>query len=151
MCAKSGLRLMADFLSKTKRSIRMAAIRGRNNKTTEMVVASLLRRNGVNGWRRHLALPGRPDFAFTHSRIAIFVDGCFWHGCPIHFRSPASNPKFWREKIQSNKRRDRRTSAMLRKEGWRVLRIWEHDLRDVNKVLGRIQRAVATGRAINSR
>lgn len=121
----------------------MAAIRGRNNQSTEEVLASLLRRNGLWGWRRHLPLPGRPDFAFTRQKVAVFIDGCFWHGCPLHYTRPATNRAFWRRKIEGNMRRDRTTAALLRRKGWRVLRIWEHSLNEPGRVLARITRALA--------
>jgi len=77
---------------------------------------------------RHLSLTVRPDFVFPKSRTAIFVDGCFWHGCPKHATKPKSNAAFWRKKISGNKARDRLVNRVLRRAGWRVLRIWEHDL-----------------------
>jgi len=70
-----------------------------------------------------------PDFVFLKSRTAIFVDGCFWHGCPRHATKPKNNRAFWRRKLASNKRRDRLVNRALRRAGWRVLRVWEHELR----------------------
>src|SRR5690606_1379834 len=101
----SFLRAMPDFLSKLERSTRMSAIRGRRNKTTELKLASLLRQNQIRGWRRHLALPGRPDFVFVHAKLAIFVDGCFWHGCPKHSKHVVNSGSFWREKLAANTKR----------------------------------------------
>lgn len=69
----------------------------------------------------------RVDIAFSSARVAVFVDGCFWHGCPDHATWPASNADFWRQKIETNQRRDRDTDAQLRKAGWQVLRVWEHE------------------------
>lgn len=122
---------MADVFSKKKRSQLMARIRGRYNKGTEMVLASLLRDSGITGWRRHAALPGTPDFSLRDHKLAIFVDGCFWHGCTRCSKSmtPASNTEYWSAKIKSNRRRDRRANRNLRTIGWRVVRIWEHDLK----------------------
>lgn len=119
----------------------MAAIRGRNNKTTEVVLADLLRRNGILGWRRHVRLPGRPDFAFRQQRLAIFVDGCFWHGCPRHSRHVRKSGIFWVQKIRGNRTRDRKVTRELIEKGWRVVRIWEHELKDENRVLRRIATA----------
>ena len=93
---------MADILTKKKRSAVMAKIRGRGNKATEVVFANLLRAHRLTGWRRHAPLPGKPDFAFRQHRVAIFVDGCFWHGCPRHCRFPASNRAYWLKKIAGN-------------------------------------------------
>ena len=89
---------MADFLSPEDRSRRMAAISSKGNKTTELRMVALFREHGITGWRRHLPLPGRPDFAFPHERLAVFADGCFWHGCPRCYRSPTTQSEFWRQK-----------------------------------------------------
>jgi DNA mismatch endonuclease (patch repair protein) len=107
----------------------MARVRGRGNKSTEEKLASLFRRAGMKGWRRHLRLPGTPDFAFPKERLVVFADGCFWHGCPKHATFPATRRSFWLKKFAANKARDRRVNRMLRREGWRVVRIWEHELR----------------------
>ena len=70
----------------------------------------------------------RPDFVFPKLKLAVFVDGCFWHGCPRHATHPKNNAAFWRKKLTANKTRDRLVTRTLRESGWRVLRIWEHDL-----------------------
>ena len=121
---------MADVFSKKKRSQVMAAIRSSGNKATEMKLAAILRAAGITGWRRHQAVRGHPDFIFRRERLAVFVDGCFWHGCRWHCRMPKSRTEFWDPKIATNKKRDRTVDILLRKRGWRVLRIWEHSLRD---------------------
>lgn len=120
---------MADIWSKEKRSEVMAAIRGRGNRSTEMRMIVLFRAHGVTGWRRHQAFPGRPDFVFRSEKVAIFVDGCFWHGCPRCYSAPATRKAFWKAKLEGNRRRDRRVSRQLRAAGWSVLRIWECSLR----------------------
>jgi DNA mismatch endonuclease (patch repair protein) len=120
----------------------MAAIRSSGNKDTELRLTALLRAAGITGWRRHQPLPGRPDFMFRRERVAIFVDGCFWHGCRWHCRLPKSRTGFWHPKIAGNKRRDRAVSALLRRRGWRVLRIWEHALRRPEPTLLRIRSAL---------
>ena len=124
---------MADIWTKAKRSEVMGRIRGRGNRTTEVRLAAIFRAHGITGWRRQYPLPGRPDFAFPARRLAVFVDGCFWHGCPRHGTSPKSNARFWREKIARNRERDREVNRELRRRGWRVLRIWEHELRRTNE------------------
>jgi DNA mismatch endonuclease (patch repair protein) len=86
---------VADIFTKSKRSQVMAAIRSRGNKGTELTLVAILRAAHVTGWRRHQPLPGRPDFVFRRARLAVFVDGCFWHGCPKHGRKPASNRGYW--------------------------------------------------------
>lgn len=120
---------MADVFSKKKRSQIMAAIRSNGNKATELKLISIFRANGIIGWRRNFKLPGRPDFVFPRERLAIFVDGCFWHGCKRHCRLPQINRRYWQNKIARNEMRDRETGHCLRKIGWRVLRIWEHSLK----------------------
>ena len=131
---------MADVFSKRKRSAVMAAIRSRGNKATELRLAAVFRAQGITGWRRHrsllLAPAGRvrPDFVFPRLRVAVFVDGCFWHGCPRHGTQPKQNARFWREKIAVNQTRDRLVNRGLRRAGWRVLRIWEHELSKKNEV-----------------
>ena len=79
-------------------------------------------------YRIHYPIPGRPDLVFTKQRIAVFVDGCFWHGCLIHGVAPKSNASFWRTKIDENRERDRKVNDALASAGWVVLRIWEHDI-----------------------
>lgn len=125
----------------------MSRIRSRGNKDTELKLAAILRAAGITGWRRHQTLPGRPDFIFRHERLAIFVDGCFWHGCPKHGRNPASNQAYWIPKLRRNKRRDAAVSKELSRAGWTVVRLWEHQLVDpivvanrVSRVLGRLQK-----------
>ncbi|MBI2928162.1 MAG: very short patch repair endonuclease [Verrucomicrobia bacterium] len=109
----------------------MRAVRGRGNKTTETRFRSALVRAGLRGWSiGPQNLPGRPDFYFAKARLAVFVDGCFWHGCRRCGHVPRTNSKFWRAKIERNRQRDRATSAALRAAGLRVIRLWEHKLRE---------------------
>ena len=129
---------MSDVFSKKKRSQVMSAIRSKGNKATELKLASILRAAGVKGWRRHLPLTGKPDFVFPRNRVALFVDGCFWHGCPVHCRRPNSNRGYWFSKILRNQKRDAAVRKGLRASGWRVLRIWEHELRFPCRVARRI-------------
>ncbi len=89
---------------------------------------ALFRRHHITGWRRSRPVFGKPDFVFPNHRVAVFVDGCFWHGCPRHATKPRNNAAFWRRKLAANKARDRRVTRTLRRLGWRVLRIWEHEL-----------------------
>jgi DNA mismatch endonuclease, patch repair protein len=130
---------MADVFSKSKRSKVMAAIRSKGNKDTELRLALILRAHGIKGWRRHHLLPGKPDFVFPKQRLAVFVDGCFWHGCPMHGRNPDSNQNYWLAKFKRNKNRDKRVNRALRISGWKVLRLWEHDLRQTNRAAKRIK------------
>lgn len=119
---------MADFLSVFDRSERMSRIRGRGNKTTEIRFMALLKRNGITGWRRHYPIQGRPDFAFPKLRVAVFIDGVFWHGHPKYGHIPSTRSEFWSEKISRNKARDKRVNQLLKARGWIVLRIWENEL-----------------------
>ena len=131
---------MADVFTKAKRSEVMSRIRGRGNKDTELALAKLFRAHGITGWRRHQSLFGKPDFTFRTGRIAIFVDGCFWHGCPSHFNMPVNNRRFWEKKLGANKRRDRLVSTTLHGQGWLVVRIWEHELaKDPNRCIRKIK------------
>ena len=140
---------MTDWLTAQQRSHNMASIRSRGNATTEGALAALLRSVRITGWRRHSQLPGRPDFLFEVQRLAVFVDGCFWHGCPRCYRMPGDNRPYWSAKVAGNRRRDRRSGAALRAAGWRVLRIWEHSLKTPagrERAAARVQRALAAAR-----
>src|ERR1700722_19405588 len=97
---------MSDIFSKTKRSEVMSRIRGRGNKDTELVLTKLLRLNSITGWPRHQKAFGKPDFIFPKFKLAIFVDGCFWHGCPKHGTQPKGNYTFWKNKFARNRVRD---------------------------------------------
>jgi DNA mismatch endonuclease (patch repair protein) len=135
---------MVDNWTVTKRSQVMALIRNKGNKSTELRLIALLRSAGIKGWRRHASLPGRPDFVFPKSRVAIFVDGDFWHGNPATYRPPKSNVDFWRKKILYNRANDRRTNAILRKRGWAIVRLWESDLKKApTRALWRITKSLA--------
>jgi len=108
------------------RSDLMSRIHGKGNATTEIAFARLLRRNGITGWRRNTAtIMGKPDFVWRGPRVAVFVDGCFWHGHGCRNLRARSNAAYWRDKIANNARRDRRVDRSLRAEGWKVLHFWE--------------------------
>jgi DNA mismatch endonuclease (patch repair protein) len=119
---------MVDKYDKATRSRMMAAVRSRGNRSTEVRLAKLLRKHRLSGWRRQYPIPGTPDFCWPKGRVAVFVDGCFWHGCPRCRRAPKSNQTFWDAKVAENKRRDRKVTTILRKKGWVVLRIWERQI-----------------------
>ena len=163
---------MPDIFTKSKRSFVMSRIRSRGNKDTEVALAKLFRRNKITGWRRQVQLriankelrtkaggggkiirnskfkirhfKVRPDFIFPKLKRALFVDGCFWHGCPKHGTQPKGNRTFWKNKFARNIARDIFVTKTLRRSGWRVLRIWEHELARKNEIrlLRRIQRAL---------
>lgn len=136
---------MADVFSKRKRSQIMSRVRGLRNKSTELALLKLLRLRAISGWRRQMPLFGKPDFVFPNHRLAVFADGCFWHSCPKHKTQPASNVLFWKTKLARNRTRDRLVSRTLRHKGWRVLRIWQHELsrRNEKRLVRRILNALA--------
>lgn len=130
-----------------KRAAVMSRIRGSGNRATELRLIAILRAHGITGWRRNQPLPGKPDFVFPRARLAVLVDGCFWHGCPRHATWPKQNAAFWRKKILGNRRRDRAVNRLLRRAGWRVLRIWEHALtrRHTSRTVARLRHALGPG------
>lgn len=139
----AGKRSRLSFLSLTpQRSRIMRSIKGRGNASTEKRFLAILRANGIKGWRRHWPVAGTPDFAFPRERLALFVDGCFWHCCPTCYKAPRNNEAYWANKAIANGRRDRRVDRELRVRGWSVIRIWEHSLKCPARVLSRIERAL---------
>ena len=107
----------------------MAAIRSRGNKSTEIVLRMSLVQRGISGWVMHdRTVPGTPDFFFPKRKVAVFVDGCFWHSCPKCGTLPKTRTAFWRAKFERNKERDRANKRLLTKMGVEVIRIWEHQL-----------------------
>ena len=136
---------MTDTLTPKQRSERMSRVRSSGNKSTEVKVAATLNNHGISGWISHPSdVIGRPDFYFPKQRIAIFVNGCFWHGCPKCGRIPKSRVEFWVNKLESTKRRDGRVRRSLRSSGHKVLTVWEHAIRS-SDWLRRVQHALAKG------
>jgi DNA mismatch endonuclease (patch repair protein) len=117
-----------------QRSDTMRAIKGRNNRTTERRLRLAL---------VHAGTQGNPDFWFPERRLAVFVDGCFWHGCQVCGRAPKSHTEFWTAKIERNRAKDRATTQELDSAGVRVLRVWEHELKhDLAGCVGAVRLAV---------
>jgi len=136
-----------DTLSTIERSIRMGLVRGSGNKSTELRLIQFMQLLGIKGWRRRYLLPGKPDFVFPSAKLAVFVDGDFWHGNPTTFRRPKSKLEFWLPKIERNQARDRAVNRTLRAQGWTVLRIWESSLaKHPHSQTRRIQRALENPR-----
>lgn len=135
---------MTDIFSKQKRSEVMSKILGKGNEKTEVRLATLMRAEGIRGWRRHLPILGRPDFSFQNQKVAVFVDGCFWHGCPKCFQLPKQNRAFWKAKIEGNRKRDRLVNGRLRRLGWKVIRIRECQLRRADNVLVKVKNALGS-------
>ena len=120
----------------------MSRIKGKENKDTELVMIQILRKHHISGWRRNQVVLGKPDFIFPNQKIALFVDGCFWHGCPKpkHSNMPRNNQEFWAKKLQTNKARDKFVNRELRKMGWNVVRLWEHELKEPHKVVAKLRK-----------
>jgi len=103
----------------------MAQVKSGGNRSTEARLISVLREHGITGWRREYPLYGKPDFVFPKARVAVFVDGCFWHGHPEKCRIPKAHRSYWERKIARNVARDRCVTRTLQEKGWKVVRIWE--------------------------
>ncbi len=126
---------MADVYDKTKRSAVMRNIKSKGNKSTELALIKLFQEQGIIGWRRGYPVKGHPDFVFLNKKVAIFVDGCFWHGHDCRNTHPKENEEFWSYKINRNIERDKAVSEMFASRGWAVVRIWECELKKKNRAL----------------
>jgi DNA mismatch endonuclease (patch repair protein) len=123
------------------RSAAMSKVRGKGNRTTEMRLRYALVNARISGWCLHPDLPGRPDFFFHRDKIALFVDGCFWHGCPRCGHIPATNRAFWKMKIERNQQRAKKWNRLLRRQGIAAIHIWEcHLKRNLQSTIKRIDR-----------
>lgn len=131
-----------DTFSPEKRSWIMAQVKSSGNRSTEAKLLAVLRKNRIRGWRRTYALLGKPDFVFPRSRIAVFVDGCFWHGHRQKCRVPKANRPYWVSKIARNVARDRCVTRTLQEKGWKVIRIWEDSIQKPSTV-ARLRKALA--------
>ena len=130
---------MTDVLTREQRIYNMSRIRGRDTKP-ELLLRKALWAAGLR-YRIRNSLPGKPDIVFPSARLAVFVDGCFWHGCPEHMTWPENNAEFWRRKIERNIERDRDVEAELERLGWKWLRFWEHEVKNsVDAVVRRIRK-----------
>jgi len=119
-----------DTLTRKERSILMSKVRSTGNRSTEGRLRFALVSRGISGWQMHPRLvTGQPDFWFPKRHVAVFVDGCFWHGCPQCLRLPSANRKYWRSKIDGNRERARGVARLLKANGILVFRVWEHRLR----------------------
>lgn len=137
-------RQMADVFTKAERSRVMARVRSSGNASTEIKAIRLFRESGITGWRRRAHVFGKPDFVFFKAKVAVFIDGCFWHGCPRCQRVPSSSVEFWSEKIQRNIRRDREVSRELRKRNWSVLRVRECAMKKPRRFIGQLRALIGT-------
>lgn len=123
------------------RSENMARIRSRNT-VPEQVLRRILRRAGLHP-KPHPHLPGSPDVGFVRRRVALFLDGCFWHGCPQHYIAPKTRFEFWNRKLRQNADRDAAVDADLRAQGFRVVHLWQHELSEPDRVLERVTAALS--------
>jgi len=139
----------------------MSRIRGKGNQSTELKLMTAFKVACLRGWRRHILLKPmaaqydlsstekpyrltvRPDFVFRAQKLAVFVDGCFWHRCPLHGAKPAANAEFWEKKLTGNVLRDQRATRALEAAGWKVVRVWEHELSDVAAIVHTISKHLA--------
>jgi len=119
---------MADTFSKKERSAIMKKIKGSGNKTTEYSLIKIFKQNKITGWRRNYPVIGKPDFVFPKKKIAVFTDGCFWHGHNCRNVIPKQNQIYWDKKRKRNIGRDKYISKKLERRGWKVLRLWECDI-----------------------
>jgi DNA mismatch endonuclease (patch repair protein) len=119
---------MADVYDKATRSAVMSKVRSKGNKSTELRLIEVFCESGIKGWRRNYPVKGHPDFVFPKKRIAIFVDGCFWHGHDCRNTRPKQNKDFWMAKRERNMAHDKAVTEEFVKRGWTVLRVWECEL-----------------------
>ena len=123
-----------DTVSKNKRSEIMKANKPKGNKSTELKLIQLFKQLGLKGWRRNYKIVGsKPDFVFRNKRIAVFADGCFWHGHNCRNLTPKQNSEYWQKKIENNRIRDKQINERLERKGWKVIRIWECEIKEKNK------------------
>jgi len=119
---------MADIFNKNKRSEIMSSVRSKKNKSTELRLIKIFSDINVKGWRRNYRIKGKPDFVFLKKKIAVFADGCFWHGHGCRNITPDNNKDYWKNKITTNRNRDKNITKHLQLIGWIVVRIWECEL-----------------------
>lgn len=120
---------MGDIYSKEKRSEIMSRIPSKKNKSTELKIIMLFKKYGITGWRRNYKVTGHPDFVFLQKKVAIFVDGCFWHGHDCRNTTPKTNADFWKKKQARNIEHDKKITVSFESRGWKVIRIWECELK----------------------
>lgn len=124
---------MADVFDSTKRSDIMRCVRSKKNKSTELRLIEIFKQNEIKGWRRNYPVKGHPDFVFLEKKIAVFVDGCFWHGHDCRNTRPEDHKEYWQKKREQNAKHDQEVTAMFERRGWTVLRIWECELKRENE------------------
>lgn len=135
---------MADVFDSTKRSDIMRCVRSKKNKSTELRLIEIFKQNEIKGWRRNYPVKGHPDFVFLEKKIAVFVDGCFWHGHDCRNTRPEEHKEYWQKKREQNAKHDQEVTAMFESRGWTVLRIWECELKKKNQnvLVERLHKAI---------
>lgn len=123
---------MSDVFDKDERSRIMRSVKSKNTKSTELALIKLFKENHITGWRHSYNVKGHPDFVFLEKRVAIFVDGCFWHGHDCRNTRPSDNAEYWAKKRERNIQRDKDITERFEKRGWTVVRIWECELKKKN-------------------
>jgi DNA mismatch endonuclease (patch repair protein) len=139
---------MADVFSKKKRSEIMSRIPSKDTRLEQDFLKRLSAMSHVAGYRyrkHYKGLQGKPDIAFPVRKVAVFIDGCFWHGCSVHSRVPRSNVRYWKAKLERNQARDKEINRAAKKAGWRVIRIWEHYVKKnpeqaINKIMDALKK-----------
>ena len=124
---------MSDIFEPEKRSAIMSKVRSKDNKSKELKLIKYFKENDIHGWHRGYKVKGHPDFVFLDYKIAIFVDGCFWHGHDCRNTRPSENAEFWQKKRERNMLHDREITALVEARGWTVIRIWECELSKKNE------------------
>ena len=149
-CARSEIGYRSSRAMDVADSVRKSMRANRSKDTQpELRLRKALWASGLRGYRKNVkSLPGKPDVAFTRRKVAVFVHGCFWHGCPVcesrKNLHPARNAEFWIEKVRRNRERDGESAAALTEAGWRVLVFWEHEVReDLAGVVAAVGRVLA--------
>lgn len=131
---------MTDPFSKQQRSAVMRAVKSKGNRSTEIALIKIFRQYHITGWRRNSSLIGHPDFVFPKAHIAVFADGCFWHGHTCRNVTPAENAEYWQAKIKRNQARDRAVVRALARKGWKLVRLWECEIKQ-----GKVRKLKAAG------
>lgn len=129
-------------MTKKQRSHCMSQVKGKNTKL-EIVFRKYIWKKGLKGYRLHGKLPGKPDLFFGPKKVAVFIDGCFWHKCPICYKGPKTNKKFWSAKIRSNVERDLDNDIKLKDMGIEPIRFWEHEIKEnINKCFKNLKKLI---------
>ena len=126
---------MADIFNNEKRSEIMRKVKSKKNKSTELRLIDIFKQNGITGWKRNYPVKGHPDFVFLKEKVAVFVAGCFWHGHDCRNTRPEENKEYWLKNCDRYMKHDKDVTAMFEARGWKVLRIWECELKKRNETI----------------